>query len=100
MLPLLNCPDSVNDMFTADAIIVRARRKYLLEQEHSLAFEKVTTMFSTLRLAALARAAIVAAALLSSAALAGCAQPSDDGTYYLGENEQVPAALCAAWAAC
>jgi hypothetical protein len=63
-------------------------------------FEKVTTMSSSLRFAALARAAIVIAALLSPAALAGCAQPADNGTYYLGENEQVPAALCAAWAAC
>ena len=63
-------------------------------------FEKVTTMSSALRLAALVRAAIVAAALLSPAVLAGCAQPTDNGTYYLGENEQVPAALCAAWAAC
>lgn len=95
-----NCPAWVNDVFTADAIILGTRRKYLLDEEHSIAFEKVTTMSSTLRLAALARAAIVAAALLSPAALAGCAQPYDNGTYYLGENEQVPAALCAAWAAC
>ena len=100
MPPLLHCPDSVNDVFTADAIIVRAPRKYLLGQEHSLAFEKVTTMSSILRLAVLVRAAIVAAALLSPAVLVGCAQPTDNGTYYLGENEQVPAALCAAWAAC
>lgn len=57
-------------------------------------------MSSTIRLAALARAAIVAAALLSPAILAGCAQPFDNGTYYLGQNEPVPAAVCAAWAAC
>ena len=63
-------------------------------------FEKVTTMSSTLRLAALARAAIVAAALLAPAALAGCAQPSDNGTYFLGQNDRVPTAVCAAWAAC
>ena len=53
-------------------------------------------MSSTLRLAALARAAIVAAALLSPAILAGCAQPSDNGTYFLGQNEHVPVAVCAA----
>jgi hypothetical protein len=95
-----DCLGPVNDVFTADAIIVRARRKYLLDEEYSLAFEKVMTMFSKLRLAALARAALVAAALLSPALLAGCAQPFDNGTYYLGQNETVPAAICAAWAAC
>jgi hypothetical protein len=89
----------LNDVFTAEAIILGARRKYLLDQEHSLAFEKVTTMSSTIRLAVLARAAVVAAALLSPAALCGCAQPSDNGTYYLGQNGHVPA-VRAAWAAC
>ena len=87
-------------MFTADPIILGAQRKYLLEQEHSFAFEKVTTMSSTIRLAALARAVLLVATLLSPAALAGCAQPSDNGTYYLGQNEPVPAAVWAAWAAC
>lgn len=57
-------------------------------------------MSSTLRLSALARAAVVAAALLVPAALAGCARPVDNGTYYLGQNDRTPAAICAAWAAC
>lgn len=95
-----DCAASVNDVFTADAIILGAQRKYLLDKEHSLAFEKVTAMSSTVRFAALARAAIVAAALLAPAALAGCAQPFDDSTYYLGQNDRVPSAICAAWAAC
>jgi len=56
-------------------------------------------MSYALRFAALARAAIVAAALLSPAVLTACAQPSDNGTYYLGQNEHVPA-VRAAWAAC
>jgi hypothetical protein len=97
---LPDCLGSVNDVFTADPIIVRARCKYLLEEEHSLAFEKVMTMSATLRFAALARAALLAATLLSPVALAGCAQPMDDGTYYLGQNDRVPVAVCAAWAAC
>ncbi|HEX9490660.1 MAG TPA: hypothetical protein VF930_10270 [Stellaceae bacterium] len=53
-----------------------------------------------LRLSALARAAVLATALLAPAALAGCAHRVDDGTYYLGENDRVPAAISAAWAAC
>ena len=48
----------------------------------------------------LARTAVLAAALAIPVMLAGCAQPLDDGTYYLGQNDHVPAALCAAWAAC
>jgi hypothetical protein len=65
----------------------------------AFSFEKVTTMSSRLHLAALARATLIAAALLSPLALAGCAQPSDNGTYYLGQNEHVPTAISAAWAA-
>ncbi len=56
-------------------------------------------MSVSLRLSALARVAVLAAALLASAALAGCAHRIDDGTYYLGQNDRVPAAICAAWAA-
>jgi hypothetical protein len=52
------------------------------------------------RLSALLRASVVAATLLVPAALSGCAHRIDDGTYYLGQNVQVPAAICAAWAAC
>jgi hypothetical protein len=53
-----------------------------------------------LRLSALARAAVLAVALFAPIAIAGCARPVDDGTYYLGQNDHVPAAICAAWAAC
>lgn len=56
-------------------------------------------MSPTLRLSALARAAIVATALLAPA-LASCARPVNDSTYYLGENDRVPTAICNAWAAC
>ena len=52
------------------------------------------------RLSALMRAFVVAATPLVPAALTGCAHRIDDGTYYLGQNVQVPAAICAAWAAC
>ena len=52
------------------------------------------------RLWTLARTAVLAAALAPPVMLAGCAQPLDDGTYYLGQNAHVPAALCAASAAC
>ena len=52
------------------------------------------------RLSALMRASVLVAALLVPAALAGCAHRIDDGTYYLGQNDRVPAAICAAWAAC
>jgi len=57
-------------------------------------------MSVSLRLSALARTAILAAALSVPVALAGCAHRVDDGTYYLGQNERPPAAICAAWAAC
>jgi hypothetical protein len=57
-------------------------------------------MSLTHRLSPLARAAVLAAVLLAPAALAGCTRSIDDSTYYLGQNERVPLALCAAWAAC
>jgi hypothetical protein len=57
-------------------------------------------MSLTHRLSPLARAALLAAALLAPAALAGCARSIDDSTYYVGQNEHVPVALCAVWAAC
>ena len=57
-------------------------------------------MSVTVRFSALARAAVLATALLAPAVLAGCARPVDNGTYYLGMNEHVPSAICAAWAAC
>ena len=52
------------------------------------------------RLSALMRASILAATLLVPAALAGCAHRIDDGTYYLGQNDRVPAAIHVGWAAC
>jgi hypothetical protein len=57
-------------------------------------------MSVSLRLSALMRAAALAMALLAPALVAGCAHRIDDGTYYLGQNERPPAAICAAWAAC
>lgn len=57
-------------------------------------------MSITARFSAVARAAVLAAALATPLVLAGCAQPSDDGTYYLGQNDRVPTGVCAAWAAC
>src|SRR6185437_15376355 len=41
--PLSDCQRPVNEVFTADAIILAARRRYLLDQAHSPAFEKVAT---------------------------------------------------------
>jgi hypothetical protein len=52
------------------------------------------------RFSALVRAAVLATALLIPGALAGCAHSVDDGTYYLGDSDRAPAAICAAWAAC
>jgi hypothetical protein len=57
-------------------------------------------MSLTPRLSPLARAAVLAAALLAPVALSGCARPVNDATYYIGQNDRVPTALCAAWAAC